>query len=293
VAVFSVILPTFNSGATVDEAVASVLAQSFSDLELLIVDDCSTDGTRRRLELWAERDGRVHLLGTRSNTGSPAAPRTAALEAATGLYVAFIDHDDVWTPTKLLLQLKKFNSGNFAVVYGNCKVESETGQAESREYFEVFPQQQPVEGNVFPALVRQNFIPMMTSVIRLDWARRVGGFVSFQGVDDWHYWIRTSIAGGLFGYVPEPLGIYRLRRGSLSNTRATPYPLVCAEMFHELGKAYPQVQPVLQKRERAFRRIYNNQRFAAVPWPLRWVLRSAALPPRLWWPSVLFRGFNS
>lgn len=280
--VFSVILPTFNSGPGVDEVVASVLAQSLGNLELLIVDDCSTDGTRERLGVWADRDERVRLLSTPSNTGGPAVPRTLALKAAKGRYLAFIDHDDVWVPGKLALQENKFRSGDYAVVYGNCCVESVDGQLELREYFDVFPQQRPVEGGVLPALINQNFVPMMTAAVRRDWADRVGKFHPFHGMDDWHYWIRIALAGGAFGYVAQSLGVYRLRPGSLSNVRVVPYPLACAEMFRELGEEYPWSRGVLRQRERAFRRMYNDRRFAVAPGPLRWVARSAALPPRLW-----------
>jgi glycosyltransferase involved in cell wall biosynthesis len=98
----SVIIPTFNRENTIVRAISSVLAQSFSDYEILIVDDCSTDGTVQAVE--AIGDPRVKLLIREHNGGAPAA-RNTGIQAADGEYIALLDSDDEWLPEKLQLQL--------------------------------------------------------------------------------------------------------------------------------------------------------------------------------------------
>jgi GT2 family glycosyltransferase len=99
----SVVLPTYNRVGLLRQAVTSVLDQSFGDWELIIADDGSTDGTRRYLE--GLSDPRVRTLWMRHG-GNPAVPRNAALRVARGEWVAFLDSDDLWLPTKLERQLE-------------------------------------------------------------------------------------------------------------------------------------------------------------------------------------------
>jgi GT2 family glycosyltransferase len=102
--VVSVIVPTYNRDALLREAIASVMAQTFTDWELIVADDGSTDGTRTYLE--SLRDPRVRPLFL-EHRGTPTHPRIAALEAVRGQWVAFIDSDDLWLPDKLARQLSE------------------------------------------------------------------------------------------------------------------------------------------------------------------------------------------
>src|SRR5437867_1708261 len=96
----SIVIPTYNYGRYVVEAVESVLNQSFQDREVIVVDDGSTDDTRERLERFR---GRIRYIYQR-NKGLPAA-RNTGIRAARGAYVAFLDSDDLWLPEKLALQV--------------------------------------------------------------------------------------------------------------------------------------------------------------------------------------------
>ena len=93
----SVIVPVYNAEAFLDKCLESLTGQSFRDLEILCVDDCSTDGSPAILKAWAENDGRIKVLSFAENRG-PSAARNAALEAAAGDYVAFVDSDDFVAP---------------------------------------------------------------------------------------------------------------------------------------------------------------------------------------------------
>lgn len=101
----SIVTPAYNAERYLAEAIASVVAQSYQDWELVVADDCSRDATARVVAEAAGRDARVRLIALGQNAG-PAMARQAALEAAGGRYIAFLDSDDLWLPTKLERQLR-------------------------------------------------------------------------------------------------------------------------------------------------------------------------------------------
>jgi len=97
----SVIIPTYNRAKYVTRAIDSVLAQSYSDYEIIVIDDGSTDDTERTLEPYASK---IRYIGVRKNAG-PGAARNIGIKAAGGVWVAFLDSDDTWFPCKLKIQL--------------------------------------------------------------------------------------------------------------------------------------------------------------------------------------------
>jgi glycosyltransferase involved in cell wall biosynthesis len=103
----SVVLPTYNRHQLLRQAIDSVVSQTFRDWELIVVDDGSTDGTRDYLT--GLRDDRVQRIFL-DHGGSPARARTAALRAARGTWVAFLDSDDLWLPEKLALQVEQLTA---------------------------------------------------------------------------------------------------------------------------------------------------------------------------------------
>lgn len=100
----SVIMPTYNCGKYIERSVESVIAQTMTDWELLIVDDCSTDNTAEVLQPYLERYPNIHYHCLQEN-GGPAVARTEAIRRASGKYVAFLDSDDLWLPEKLERQI--------------------------------------------------------------------------------------------------------------------------------------------------------------------------------------------
>lgn len=100
----SVIMPAYNCGRYIGQAIESVIGQTLTDWELQIVDDCSTDDTQAVVERLAAQEVRIHYTRLAQN-GGPAAARNEALHRAAGRYVAFLDSDDLWAPDKLERQL--------------------------------------------------------------------------------------------------------------------------------------------------------------------------------------------
>lgn len=100
----SVIMPAYNCGQYIGQAIQSVIGQTLEDWELQIADDCSTDGTQAVVERLAAQEPRIHYTRLARN-GGPAAARNEALRRAAGRYVAFLDSDDLWAPDKLERQI--------------------------------------------------------------------------------------------------------------------------------------------------------------------------------------------
>ena len=120
-ATVSVIMPCHNGEKYLRHALDSVLAQTFQDWELLIVDDGSTDGSTAIAEEYCAKDSRIRLLHTECSTGKPATPRNVGIEAAQGRFIAFLDCDDQWLPDKLEHQLPLFKWDNCAAVFSFYK----------------------------------------------------------------------------------------------------------------------------------------------------------------------------
>lgn len=112
----SIVMPLYNAEAYVAEAIESVLRQSFVDWELIVVDDCSTDGSRVLAEGFARRDSRVSVYVNERNSGA-AATRTAGLRHVSGRYLAFLDADDAWLPEKLTTQLTFMEENSCAMCF--------------------------------------------------------------------------------------------------------------------------------------------------------------------------------
>ncbi len=110
----SIIMPTYNCGRFIAESIQSVLAQTYTNWELIIVDDCSTDNTAEVVASF--EDKRIHYLQNEQNEGA-ALTRNKALRAAQGRYIAFLDSDDLWLPTKLERQIAFMEQNNYAFTY--------------------------------------------------------------------------------------------------------------------------------------------------------------------------------
>lgn len=124
--VVSVVMPTFNSAATVGDSIRSVQEQSFNDWELLIVDDCSTDSTVEIVEEFALKDARIRLIQNETNQGAGHS-RNRAIEMAAGRYIAFLDSDDLWLPEKLSVQMNYARENGSALMYSGYQKFSSTG----------------------------------------------------------------------------------------------------------------------------------------------------------------------
>lgn len=102
----SIIVPNYNREDFVETTVRSVIKQTYSQWELLFIDDCSTDKSVELVQKLQNEDSRIRVISTEKNYGGPAGPRNIGIDNAKGEYIAFLDSDDVWHPSKLSVQLE-------------------------------------------------------------------------------------------------------------------------------------------------------------------------------------------
>ena len=123
----SVIMPVYNTENFVADAIKSVQAQTFSDWQLLVCDDGSTDKSLEVVQALAKVDSRISVLRNTGPKGAPGA-RNTCLSNATGRYIAFLDSDDLWLPQKLESQLRFMEENRVSFVFGYCQNMSEQGE---------------------------------------------------------------------------------------------------------------------------------------------------------------------
>ncbi|HVK50255.1 MAG TPA: glycosyltransferase family 2 protein [Pseudoxanthomonas sp.] len=201
----SVIMPVYNAEATMRRSIESVLGQTHADVQLVLVDDGSRDGSAAIIADYAARDSRVTAI--HQANGGVAAARNAGLRAATGTHVAFCDSDDWWAPHKLELQLEQMRASDALVCYAAYQRVAEDGRPLSR----VLP---PLRVE-YRDMLGSNHIGNLTGV----YDRRLGD-IEFQrvGHEDYVFWLDRVRRAGVAVRVPgdEPLAWYLVRGGSVS-----------------------------------------------------------------------------
>lgn len=128
----SIIMPCYNAGAYIAQAIESVLSQTYANWELLICDDCSTDNSSAIIRQYVDADARIRYFKTQKPSGSPVMPRNIAIKEANGDVIAFLDSDDVWLPTKLERQIPLLCNEDTAIVFSNYEKINMQGVRENR-----------------------------------------------------------------------------------------------------------------------------------------------------------------
>lgn len=102
----TIVMPAYNAASYIAATVETVLQQTYTDYELLVIDDCSKDNTAEIVNSYAARDARIRLITLPVNKGAPAGPRNIGIQQARGKWIAFLDSDDIWHPAKLQRQME-------------------------------------------------------------------------------------------------------------------------------------------------------------------------------------------
>ena len=249
----SVIIPAYNYGRFIEDALESVLAQTYRRFELIVVDDGSTDDTRARVGRFASRVTYIH----QPNGGLSAARNTGIL-AARGSLLAFLDADDVWLPRKLERQVATIDiDPKVGVVYSWWGYMDETRAP--------LPQTtRPAHrGPVFEELLRGPFAAPSTWLIRRACFERVGLFdPRIKRAEDWDLLLRIAGAGYHFAYAPEILMRNRLHGSHLSGDVVKTSP----DRRRALAKTLAQLAPDARRtrlRKTAYRHLYVSDAMLA------------------------------
>lgn len=202
----TVVILTYNRAAMLPKAIESVLAQTYRNIEILVVDDASTDDTAQVMSSYG---GNVRYV-RRERNGGEAATRNTGWRCATTEFVAYLDDDDYYEPDKIEKELAVLKRHpEYGLAYCRYYYMSADGRRLDASVF--LP-----EGDVVKDLLMGCFVVSHAPLIRREWLQRIDGFDETLPLTDWDAWLRLAFAGCRYACVQEPLVGYRMHGGNMT-----------------------------------------------------------------------------
>ncbi len=227
----SIIIPAYNAEAYIEETLKSVQQQTFHDLEILVIDDGSTDSTGDRVLQMAELDSRIRYI-RQSNSGGPAKPRNIGLSESIGEYIFIFDSDDVMVPRKVEISIGALDKEpNADLLFSNFSSIDEKGILIKENYLENYDSLWNITSGksshkqyyflpfelFFTPLLKANFIGTSSVVLRRSALKDKDHFdESLTNADDYLFWV-TFLKGKNAIFVDEVLHFYRVLKTGISN----------------------------------------------------------------------------
>ncbi|MFD2760937.1 glycosyltransferase family 2 protein [Lentibacillus juripiscarius] len=206
----SVITPAYNAEEFIGETIESVINQTYSNWEMIIVDDCSSDKTVEHVKRYSMQDERIKLVELEENSGSAIA-RNKAMEEARGQYIAFLDSDDLWFPEKLENQLRFMQQKDIAFSFTKYVRMEEDGTLKNTV-------SKAPESVGYTDLLKHCVIGCLTVMIDRE---KVGHpkMVNIRTRQDYAYWLTITKKGFRAYGLPEVLSKYRSVQNSISSNK--------------------------------------------------------------------------
>lgn len=203
----SIITPCYNADLTIAKTIESVIVQSYSNWEMLIVDDCSTDKSKMKIDGFVKKNSRIKYFNTDHPSGSPSLPRNIGIENAKGKYIAFLDADDLWLPDKLEKQVKFMEKNKYDLSYSFYEKMDWQGTRNNRII-------KTRDVTTYNKLLKSNSIPCLTSMIRKD----IIGDTRFKQIpqEDFCFWLDILKKGVTAYNMKEITALYREAKTSRS-----------------------------------------------------------------------------
>ena len=201
----SVIMPAYNAALFIEEAINSVISQTITDWELLVIDDCSTDATSAIVNAIADRDNRVKLLVNEENMGA-AGSRNRGLDIFQGQFVALLDSDDYWYPNMLEKMLARAEETKADIIYCSYELVDEQGKKVCNDFLV------PEATSFRESIVRS--VITCSSVLFTGELAKNNRFPLNMYHEDIAMWFQILRDGGTARGVPEVLAAYRQRSDS-------------------------------------------------------------------------------
>lgn len=255
----SVVIPAYNASATLGRAIDSVLAQTFDDWELIVVDDGSADDTA---EVARKRSDRAGIL-TLSHVGPGIARNRGAAESR-GKYLAWLDADDVWYPTRLSRQVSLAESDSqVEFITGNYRFIDETGRSLGTGFDRIGWLMERVrtsarDGRIVltrddvPSFLRLGFGANITILLTRALFDRIGGYCDWLTVaEDMHFAMRAVAGSTKFAAICEPIATYYLRSDSTTRQDSE-------NAQRETVRAYKDLRRMLSTGDRSVRSALSD-----------------------------------
>lgn len=205
----SVIMPLFNANDTIENSVMSVLTQSYEEIELIIVDDQSSDNSFQIATDLASTDKRIKLLQNNVNSGA-GITRNKAIAQAKGDYIAFLDADDLWYPNKLATQISTVMDLNVPLVCSGYDIVDFN--------YTNLGSKQPSEWLTYQDLLKSNHIGCLTALYSV---KTLGKqfMPDLRKRQDYALWLNITKAYGAAYCIQRPLAQYYIQPGSISSNK--------------------------------------------------------------------------
>jgi teichuronic acid biosynthesis glycosyltransferase TuaG len=251
----SVIMPAYNASDYIQESINSVIAQTFTNWELIIVDDGSTDKTSVIIENYCNQDERIKYYY--QENGKQGKARNFGVSLANAKYIAFLDADDLWMPEKLEIQLQQIEEKNVDLVFSDSyKFYDDDSSDKSRK---MNVSDITLKGNeALKLFLQANRIPILTVLVKKEKIILVETFsekMVIQNAEDYHLWLKLIISGCVFYGSDEVLASYRIHsKSSTSNDKSASNQI--PEVFFDLMKRNVGLKQILLK---ALKREYRKQ----------------------------------
>ena len=201
----SVIMPAYNSEQFIEKSIRSALGQTYSNLEVIVIDDCSKDRTVQIVQKLAQEDNRVRLIQNETNAGA-ANSRNKGMDCSRGAYVALLDSDDIWHPDKLQKQIKLAEETGAGLIYCSYAMVDEQGKKKCRD----FVVNERISLN---SMLRKNDIGCSTVLMRADVIQQ-RRFSNAYYHEDYVLWLQLLKEGVQAVGIREVLVDYTLRDNS-------------------------------------------------------------------------------
>ncbi|ASU36803.1 glycosyltransferase family 2 protein [Mucilaginibacter xinganensis] len=203
----SVIMPAFNAGKYIEETIGSVVAQTYKNWELIVVDDGSTDNTAEIVKLYTNEDSRIQYIF--QENGRQGKARNTGIKNSKGPYIAFLDADDIWMPDKLTIQIKELSSANnidllFSQGYFINNDEVKDYNVLVKDWWDI---------NDLECFLNYNQIPILSVLMKRAPLIAEHCFIeelSVQNMEDYHLWLKLLISNCKFRSIPDRLFYYRI-----------------------------------------------------------------------------------
>lgn len=206
----SVIMPAFNSERFIEASIQSVREQTYSNWELLVIDDASADRTLAIIKDFASEDKRIKIISNEENLGAGVS-RNNGIGQAKGQYISFLDADDLWKPHKLQTQLEFMRKNEVSVCFSSYELITENGE-KRREVVQALP------FVTYQKLLKSNYIGNLTGIYNAAELGKIYG-PEIRKRQDWGLWLAAVKRAEIAKSIKEPLAIYRLRKKSVSGNK--------------------------------------------------------------------------
>ncbi len=204
----SIITPSYNSSKFISETIESVLSQTYTNWEMIIIDDKSPDDSNVLIESYIKRDNRIKLIKLDKNSG-PAFARNEGIRGAKGRYISFLDADDLWFPHKLNTQISFMNKNNLAFTYSSYTLidgdNNDLGKFITKKYITYF------------TMLKSCSVGCLTAIYDSQKLGKI--YFENRGHEDYILWLKIFKKINNAQGILEPLATYRILKHSVSSNK--------------------------------------------------------------------------